>query len=60
MASLLGFLRKTLKNSTNIVRRVGKVSSNTLRKGTNLAGLTKSKKVKKSKTRKNKSRKSQQ
>ena len=40
MATLLGLLRKTLKRSTNLVRRVGKVSRNTLRKGTNAVGLT--------------------
>ena len=40
MASILGLLRKTLKRSTNLVRRVGKVSRNTLRKGTNAVGLT--------------------
>jgi hypothetical protein len=41
MASLLKFLRKTLKRGTNVVRRVGKISRNTLKKGTNAVGLTK-------------------
>lgn len=49
MASLLKFLRKTLKRGTNVVRRVGKISRNTLKKGTNAVGLTR--KAKKSKGR---------
>ena len=52
MASLLKFLRKTLKRGTNVVRRVGKISRNTLKKGTNAVGLTKkAKKAKKTKGR---------
>ena len=41
MANLLGLFRKTLKRGTNVVRRVGKVSANTLKRGTNTLGLTK-------------------
>ena len=42
--SLLGMLsrtvRKTLKRGVGAVRRVGKVSSNLARRGTNAVGLT--------------------
>ena len=42
--SLLGMLsrtvRKTLKRGVGAVRRVGKVSSNIARRGTNAVGLT--------------------
>lgn len=41
MANLFGLFRKTLKRGTNVVRRVGKVSANTLKRGTNTLGLTK-------------------
>ena len=44
MASLFGLIRKTLKRSTNLVRRVGKVSTNAARRGTNLLGVTRSRK----------------
>ena len=54
MASLLKFLRKTIKRGTNVVRRVGKISRNTLKKGTNAVGLTK--KAKKTKGRRSTSR----
>jgi hypothetical protein len=43
MASLLGLLRKTLKRSTNLVRRVGKGARSTLKGVTNAVGLTKRK-----------------
>lgn len=41
MASILGLLRKTLKRSTNLVRRVGKGARATLKRATNAVGLTK-------------------
>ena len=41
MASVLRFLRKTLKRGTNVVRRVGKVARSTAKRGTNAVGLTK-------------------
>jgi hypothetical protein len=41
MTNVVGFLRKTLKRSTNAVRRVGKVTRKTLKRGTNAVGLTK-------------------
>ena len=41
MASVLRFLRKTLKRGTNVVRRVGKVARSTAKRGTNAIGLTK-------------------
>lgn len=44
MASVVGFLRKTLKRSANAVRRVGKVTRRTLKSGTNAVGLTKKRK----------------
>jgi hypothetical protein len=44
MTNVVGFLRKTLKRSTNAVRRVGKVSRRTLKRGTNAIGLTKRRK----------------
>ena len=40
MASILGLLRKTLKRSTNLVRRVGKGARATLKRATNAVGLT--------------------
>jgi len=40
MASILGFLRKTFKRGTGIVRRVGKGVRSTLKRGTNAVGLT--------------------
>ena len=43
MASLLGLLRKTLKRSTNLVRRVGKGARSTLKRVTNAVGITKRK-----------------
>jgi hypothetical protein len=41
MAGIRSILRKTLKRSSNVVRRVGKVTRKTLRRGTNTLGLTK-------------------
>jgi hypothetical protein len=41
MAGIVSVLRKTLKRSTNVVRRVGKATRSTLRRGTNTIGLTK-------------------
>jgi hypothetical protein len=40
MASILSFLRKTMKSSTRAVRRVGKATRSVVRKGTNTLGLT--------------------
>ena len=40
MASILGFLRKTFKRGTGIVRRVGRATRSTLKRGTNAVGLT--------------------
>ena len=40
MASILGFLRKTFKSGTGIVRRVGRGARSTLKRGTNAIGLT--------------------
>jgi hypothetical protein len=44
MSNVVGFLRKTLKRSANVVRRVGKASRRTLKRGTNAIGLTKRRK----------------
>ncbi len=41
MAGIRSILRKTLKRSSNVVRRVGKLTRKTLRRGTNTLGLTK-------------------
>ena len=41
MTNVVGFLRKTLKRSTNAVRRVGKMTRKTVKRGTNAVGLTK-------------------
>jgi len=38
--TLFGMVRKTMKRGMNAVRRVGKVSRNVARKGTNAVGLT--------------------
>ncbi len=40
MAGILSIFKKTLKASTNAVRRVGKVTRKTVRRGTNTLGLT--------------------
>jgi len=47
MASLMRFLRKTAKRSLNAVRRVGKMTRRTLKRGTNAVGLTRSRRHKK-------------
>jgi hypothetical protein len=44
MSNVVGFLRKTLKRSTNAVRRVGKMTRRTMKRGTNAVGLTKRRK----------------
>ena len=44
MTNVVGFLRKTLKRSANAVRRVGKVTRRTMKRGTNAIGLTKRRK----------------
>jgi hypothetical protein len=44
MAGLYSLLRKTVKRSTNVVRRVGKLTRNTVKRGTNTLGLTKRRK----------------
>lgn len=44
MTNVVGFLRKTLKRSTNAVRRVGKITRKTVKRGTNAVGLTKRRK----------------
>lgn len=44
MTNVVGFLRKTLKRSTNAVRRVGKMTRKTVKRGTNAIGLTKRRK----------------
>lgn len=41
MPGVVSFLRKSLKRSSNIVRRVGKTTRRTLKRGTNAIGLTK-------------------
>jgi hypothetical protein len=41
MPGVVSILRKSLKRSTNIVRRVGKATRRTLKRGTNAIGLTK-------------------
>jgi hypothetical protein len=41
MASIIGLFRKTLKRSANAVRRVGKATRRTVKRGTNAIGLTK-------------------
>lgn len=38
--NVLGFLRRTVRSSTGAVRKVGKFTRSTLRRGTNLVGLT--------------------
>ena len=40
MASILGMLKKTLKRGANAVRRVGKATRRTVKRGTNAIGLT--------------------
>jgi hypothetical protein len=44
MSGVVSLLRKSLKRSTNIVRRVGKAARRTLKRGTNAVGLTKRRK----------------
>ena len=44
MAGVVSFLRKSLKRSANAVRRVGKATRRTVRRGTNTLGLTKRRK----------------
>ena len=44
MTNVVGFLRKSLKRSTNAVRRVGKLTRKTVKRGTNAIGLTKRRK----------------
>lgn len=44
MSGVVNILRKSLKRSTNIVRRVGKATRRTLKRGTNAIGLTKRRK----------------
>lgn len=44
MSGVASLLRKSLKRSTNIVRRVGKATRRTLKRGTNAVGLTKRRK----------------
>jgi hypothetical protein len=44
MSGVVSLLRKSLKRSTNIVRRVGKATRRTLKRGTNAIGLTKRRK----------------
>jgi hypothetical protein len=41
MTNVVGFLRKTLKRSANVARRVGKMTRKTVKRGTNTIGLTK-------------------
>lgn len=41
MSGVVNFLRKSLKRSSNAVRRVGKATRRTLKRGTNAVGLTK-------------------
>ena len=41
MSNVVGFLRKTLKRSANVARRVGKMTRKTVKRGTNAIGLTK-------------------
>lgn len=38
--NVLGFLRRTVGTSTRAVRRVGKFTRSTLKRGTNLLGIT--------------------
>jgi hypothetical protein len=59
MASILGLLRKTLKRSTNLVRRVGKGARATLKRATNAVGLTTRKGRKGRKARRSSKRSSQ-
>ena len=40
MASVLKMFRKTLRRSLNVVRRVGKATRKTVKRGTNAVGLT--------------------
>ena len=46
--TLFGMVRKTMKRGMNAVRRVGKVSRNVARKGTNAVGLTRRRSAKRS------------
>lgn len=38
--NLIGLLRRTVSKSTGAVRRVGKLTRKTLKRGTNLVGIT--------------------
>ena len=51
MPGVVSLLRKSLKRSTNIVRRVGKVTRRTLKRGTNAVGLTKRRRSHRSRSR---------
>ena len=39
-SNVLGFLRRTVKRSANVVRRIGRNTTATVRRGTNAVGLT--------------------
>ena len=39
-SNVLGFLRRTVKRSTNVVRRIGRNTTAVVRRGTNAVGLT--------------------
>ena len=41
MAGIYSLLRKTVKRSANVVRKVGRATTKTVRRGTNALGLTK-------------------
>jgi hypothetical protein len=47
MAGIYSLLRKTVKRSANVVRKVGRATTKTVRRGTNALGLTKRRKSRK-------------